>query len=295
MDDITRTILILMALIAACILYIVGIRNIDLQSGKRYGVFSITLMLCLNFFSCDPSQPKDPVNSVETEAESKRIVKLNSFSQWKKFKALWKKLDRVEPTGERRSYWTEYNGALDNKKREAFLKELAGTIKNLKTAKTKTLISPMEIEFLENVCRKRIEYLSLHVPSHVMIMHYMPTPIVNRVDNNIMDLERRIDTLIDLKKRKVINKRESRKILANIQKDARVVAIEQLFQKGRVFRYKRDGAGLPVQLNKEIKRIKKKKDQSKEYQKYYTTLLLAVKAAKEMVPSFNELIADLEK
>jgi hypothetical protein len=222
-----------MASLTASVMLIIGLRNIHIDQRKRHGLFMTALFIALTLSGCSinprttnqVSQTPAPTNK-NTNAQQPtagKIAALNNTTEWKNFKIFWQRLDNIAPTANSNNnsgsanYYGEYYNALSQADGYALRQELKTPIANLQTLSAQNLITPLEIEVLNNICSSRIDYMTNYLAS--MVTRMMPPPIATDRDYAIKDLEKKIDVLLELRDNKIISTSELQLALANIQED----------------------------------------------------------------------------
>ncbi len=223
-----QTIVIMLAIAIAYILFIFGIRRIKLSKVSRYNLFLGTLFLMLGFLSLNKlSYAQEDKSSVSRQPEkkpqlrsSRRIAILNNTPEWKNFKAFWKKLDQIKPKKSRPDIMEVYSNSISREQRDSLKEELQNMILNLEKLERRK-ISQLEINAIEQICENRID--SFGVPLSMMTRMFIPVLIAK--DNLLNDLELKIDKLLELKKERLISKEEFQHALLNIQVDIKAFCV----------------------------------------------------------------------
>ena len=320
MEKLINTIVIASATLSAFILYLVGIRKLEANKNKKYGLFMTTLLIVLGLTVNDAvshSIPKTDVSiktSIVGKRESYRISRLRRTQEWKKFKKFWKNLDQISPKKKVDSTkpinYGEYFGSIKIDKAKSLRKELTELVEGLKKLEKKKKMKSIEIKLLRRVCQERIMYMSTGFTS--MVVRMMPPPVLLDKEKTIMSLERSIDTLIKLRKNKKISKKTFKQAITNIQKDINAFSILDILYNsyGQFYGYvdfkginPRDNIKKYIEaFEKHYSDFQTKKKQGKVKEKYYKNIEAKYKKSKKEIeeikkisPSFNLLVVDLEK
>lgn len=334
MENVIRFIIVASALLTAMILLFLDIRELGTKNGK-HGLFITTLLAALSITGCNVSPKVDsPADSANFQAgqtvqdnkagtqneavQSERLARLSETQEWSKFKAFWKKLDQVEPKKkEDNAYIGEYYGSITYDESENLRAELENLIAGLKKLKRKKMISSLEVELLDKICRKRIDYLYSGLQS--MTSRMMPPPLLTDKENSISDLERHIDVLVELKKNGKINSEEFQQALSIVKEDIKLFSIldtlsesylgyyslplaairEEEGKTGRVENivekiiagFEKDYAGFQAKAET----AQQAADTQKDIAAKYAETKKAIDKLKNVFPSLTELVSDLEK
>src|SRR3989339_834401 len=191
------------------------------QKDKRKGVLAI-LLIGLFFKneagSLDQQQAEEGEVEVKSETKKDRLVELGKTKEWQEFKRFWKELDIILPR--------EY----DNNNIRYFmvinLDKMNELIKHLETLKLSLsglpdyLISSEEIDLLANFCQTRIDYMCFGSIDNAMTRMVMPPNLIeDNLDKNIENFERKIDVLLDLKAKGLIDQKEGEQALLNLEEN----------------------------------------------------------------------------
>ncbi len=240
MGRIIQYMIIALATLTAFVFLFFGIKRIKIQNNKSHSFFITSLLLALSLFGYDASLAAEEENAPQQAAvkenrpKSARIEELNKTQEWKNFKAFWRRLDQVEPKksekentndyfkARREKY--EYTHSIEINDAERFRTELAVLTNSLKNLEKDKKITEEEIELLKRVCNERIDYMSGKLLGRIMLSRAIPPPSRLQEDESIIDLEKKIDTLNELKKKGKIDTEESKQALAKIRDDIEILA-----------------------------------------------------------------------
>ncbi|MFH0952419.1 MAG: hypothetical protein V1838_04510 [Patescibacteria group bacterium] len=237
MEKVLNTIITLTASIVASILVIIGVRKLKIKEYKKYGLFMSTLLIALTLSGCDLLKKTDKTKTTTNQHEaaqqiienqSNRIKVLDSKQEWKYFKTFWQKLDYINPKEEAGddayTFLGEYFNAITQEQAELYKGELTTLISGLQGMMQEELIlSDTEIDLIEKICVERINYMSSGFSS--MMMRMMPAITITDKENSIKDLELKIDTLIELQNKGIINGDEFTQALRIIWQDIELFSI----------------------------------------------------------------------
>lgn len=237
MISLIRVIIIALAILTALVLMFFGIRELRTTRG-RHGLFITTLLAALGMAGCGghtqarPAAEK-PVTGTGQAVEvagsgaserSEQMAELAKTKQWADFKAFWLKLDRVRPTKEgEEAFVGEYYGSLTYEVAQGLREELGAMVGGLRKPGMKKLIGDLEIDLLEAVCNKRINYLEYGLQS--MMTRMMPPPMTTEKEDMIRDLERHIDVLVELRESGSISTYEYETALAIVEEDIKMYSV----------------------------------------------------------------------
>lgn len=312
-----QTVVIMLAIAIAYILFIFGIRQIKLSKVNRYNLFLGTLFLMLGFLSLnklshaqeDKSSASEQPEKTQQLRSSQRITILNNTPEWKNFKAFWKKLDQIKPKEKGPDKMGVYRNSISQEQFASLEKELQNAISNLKRLERGD-ISQLEIDLIEQICKSRIDCFSWGLSP----LTRMLIPMVETEESLLNDLELKIDKLLELKKKRLINKEEFQQALLNIQDDIRAFCtldtIRQRYPQslGIFLMTSKYPSGLIDASISEFEKnyaeylVKKKEGKiSKEEESYYKDIdqkyletKQALEELKTALPGLNELVTDLE-
>jgi hypothetical protein len=306
-----QTVVIVFAIAIAYILFGFGIRQVKVSKTHRYNLFISTLFLVLGLLSLgrlsyaqqqniSPSGEQENIQQLQL---SQRIKTLSDTQEWKDFKASWKKLDQIKSRG------THYGNAMPEEQYDSFKKELRRKIWDLKKIQGEN-ISSLEINLLERICIDRIDYLMWGT---MPLTRAVEPPIVHTKRAIIGALEVKIDKLLELKKKRIINNKEFRQALLNIQADIKtfctVDTLYQNYQGSFGFREfpitPQSGQSIEDWYISQLERdyakwVSMKKNKISEQEKPgrldqdYIQTKQALEKLKVALPGLNELVADLE-
>jgi len=237
MDKIYNIIIIATASIIASILVMIGFRKLKVNKYKKYGLFMSTLIIALTLSGCSLLEKTDKTNTnvkqdkatpQTVEYKSDRLKSLNNTSEWKNFKAFWQRLDYINPPEKigdsANDYLGEYSNAITQEQAELFKSELTELINKLRGMKQEEFIlSNTEIDLLEKICAERINYMSYGFSS--MMMRMIPPITMTDKENSIKDLERKIDTLVELQGKGIVSSDEFTQALRLIWQDIELFSI----------------------------------------------------------------------
>ncbi|MBU0707221.1 hypothetical protein KKG41_02505 [Patescibacteria group bacterium] len=316
MDKALNTIIIATATVIAWVLFIIGIRKLKVKKYRKYGLFMSTILIVLGLSGCDIISDKitsENNNSIQnTEYLPDRIQKLNKQIEWTNFVTFWQKLDFIKPNEGKDEFdlFGEYYSAITTEDRENFLNKLAVLIESLKNMEMdEILITDIEIDLLENICQTRIEYMSSGFTS--LLMRMMPPTTITDKENSIMDLERKIDTLIELRTDGKINEAEYQDALGIIKEDIEMYSITDTISTNYIYYYSSNLYSASANRTSE--------DHINEFEDHYATYLLnkvdansntyypedldkkyletkkTIEEIKVALPNLNELVEDLTR
>jgi hypothetical protein len=314
MTTIVRAIIIALAMLTAMVLVFFGIRELRTGLG-RHGLFVTTLLAALSIAGCNGhkdvrSAADQPVTGAEpagqdvamdAPATSGAMAELAVTKQWADFKALWKKLDQVNPTvqGDESSYLGEYQGALTYEEAQALHEELGRVIGALRKPGMNKLIGDIEIDLLESICTKRIDYLQYGLQS--MMTRMVQPPMMIDKEHSIRELERHIDVLVELKASGKISDDEFDAAFAIVVDDIQKFAILDALT-GAMGYYQplypileeRTESLITAFENDYDAFHKKSGDKDKELAALYEKAKTAIDELKLVLPYIAELVSDLE-
>lgn len=220
-----QTIVIILAIAIAYILFICGIRRIKLSKVNRYNLFLSTLFLMLGFLS--PSCAQEDKSSVSRQPEktqqlrsSRRITILNNTPEWKNFKMFWEKLNLIEPKQKGPDRMGIYNNLMSPEQLGNLKEELQSVISNLKKLEREE-ISKIEIGLIELICESRIDFFGFPLSMTTRMFN----PVLGAKDNLLNDLELKIDKLLELKNKGLVHKEEFSQALLNILVDIKAFCV----------------------------------------------------------------------
>jgi hypothetical protein len=231
-----RTLVILLAMLAASVLLFLGIRELRTTRG-RHGLFLTTLLAALGMAGCggnqrvnvahvpepDPNPTLVPV-SPEDPTTSPQMAGLAMTQQWADFKELWKKLDRIRPTKEGdEAFMGDYYGALTYELAQGYREELDKAIEALRSPGMKKHVGDLELDLLQTITHKRINYLEYGLQS--MMTRMVQPPMVMDKEDSIRDLERHIDVLVELREAGKISTHEFEDALDIVEDDIKAYAV----------------------------------------------------------------------
>lgn len=340
MKQAVNIIIVSIASFLAGLLVFLGIRKVNISKNKKYGLFVSALLIALSLAGCDMFSQKTktktipqkfPLKQLESQTAqneieqfetepSDRIVELNKFQEWKKFKTFWKKLDNIVPTKEESGssnsdgfeYYGRYYGSLGFEEAENLQNQLDELVIDLRKIEN-DCIYPLEIDLLEKICNERINYMSNGFTS--MSARMMPSRTLINRENSIKELENKIDILIDLQKSGKIDKEESLQAVANIRQDIKDFSIIDVIYTNYNFRffyaggfYSEDGSQDMAQksiidfekhYNDYLKRKSEgqleefEEDYYKDLDEKYIETKKAIEKIKNILPNFDEIVDDL--
>jgi hypothetical protein len=240
---------ILLACLAVILAVVYGFRrsNTSRRSLGRWLTTPLFLMLAVIGCSFDKTTARagDPEDSSDDEMNGEddpiRVKELNKTSEWLSFKALWKNLDLVEPSkknGDAIYLMYQYTDRDDyqelNRQSDSLTKLVDVLEPRLYKLSDKGLIDSVEVELLCNACRSRIEYI--FVGFHSMLTRMMPPPGQVEKESNIVELEKRIDLLLELRKKGRVNEEELNLAVENIKGDIRLYGALDVLTSGLGYR-----------------------------------------------------------
>ncbi len=308
MHKIIEHIIIFLAILAAGLLFVFGIRKLNLKKSKKYGIFFTTLMLILGI-SCQNGQGKNRKNSqiklnMVNEMKINR-TKLFKSNEWQFFKKYWQKLDSIVANEKNNSIGIgPYTNKLSTDEIKEYQKDLSQVFTYLETLIKKELISKEEGHLFQAISSLRLQYITSGFFS--MLSHKMPAPMTITKENSIKDLEKKIDLLVVLRKKGDVKQAEFKKAFANIQKEIKNFSLYYLI--GSHFFY-----DIPVEFKlgnademlsnfKKSYEVYKKRKEENESGKYSKELDEKYEKAKKLVdqlykilPGLNQLVANLEQ
>lgn len=320
-----RQAIIAIASLAALVLFLLGIRKLKIRQNRKAGLFLTTIIIVLCLLGYHQSgalaQDKNIKESSISKNDKKQIVGLVNTAEWQNFKAFWNKLDEIVPNknkGKDEKEWAylgEYTGAINSEERNELEKELKVLTSDLKRYEQKGIVNPVTFNLLERICIARLSYMAYGFNS--MIMRMMPPPSLINEENALKNLERKIDSLLFLKKKDKVDNDEFAQALTNIQEEIKAFSIlnTRNIYYGSFYssdRHDRNGtSGKSYNIEEYIASFNKdfidfqagrKKEMSAEKEKYYQELIVkyektkqALEELKPVLPLMNELIADLEQ
>ncbi len=319
-----RSIAIYLGLALAGALFALGIRDLKINRKRKYGLFISTVLMALYLLGSRYVGAVEPAKSVRestlSQQEQRQIAELVKTKEWQNFKAFWKKLDEIVPNRNKVKdekelfYLGEYTGAISSERNE-LEKELKVLASDLKRYEQKGIVNPVALNLLERICIARLSYMAYGFKS--MIMRMIPPPSLINEENALKNLERKIDSLLVLKKKDKVDNDEFTQALTNIQEEIKVFSIlnTKNIYYGTFYssdRHDRNGtSGKSYNIEEYIASFNKdfidfqarrKKEMSAEEEKYYQELIVkyektkqALEELKPVLPLMNELIADLEQ
>ena len=322
-----RTLVVLLALATASVLLFIGIRELRTSRG-RHGLFLTTLLAALGMAGCGSAKPdvREPGDEPVTDTEptlvpmppedpglSDQMAGLAKTQQWIDFKELWTRLDRVRPTKEGdESFIGEYYGALTFEAAQGLRQELDMLIDALRSPGLKKHIGDLELDLLQTVCHKRINYLEYGMQS--MMTRMVQPPMVIDREESIRDLERHIDVLLELKEAGKITGEEFETALAIVEDDVKSFAVLETLAESfqgyialpvHTILEGREGSGFSISaaesliaaFEKDYDEFQKKVqagDADKELAKQYERAREAIEELEHVLPFLAELVEHLE-
>ncbi|MBW2260794.1 MAG: hypothetical protein JRG91_02390 [Deltaproteobacteria bacterium] len=327
MFSLIRAIIIALAMLTAMVLVFLGIR--ELRTGRgRHGLFVTTLLAALAITGCSthtkvrsaadsPDVGTEQAVTIDAPVTSGRMAELAKTPPWADFKALWIKLDRVRPTKEgEEAFAGEYYGSITYEGAQGLREELVAAIDGLRKPGTKKLVGSLELELLETICQKRINYLEYGFQS--MMTRMMPPPMSTDLEASIRDLERHIDVLVELRESGKLSSDEFQTALAIVEDDVKAYSVLDVLSESYLGYYvlpfhtilaERAEAGLSVSMaesviaafEKDYAAFQEKAgtaqqgaDTSKEIAAQYEKAKEAIDELKLVLPFLSELVSDLE-
>jgi hypothetical protein len=239
MSSITHWLIVAAAFIVATVLLCLGIRRLGLDRQKCPSLFSMAIMFFLMAYGTAPAAPPGkgeaaaPTTLQATKATrvkdnstaSKLPPELASPKKWAEFKALWNKLNAVnpKPATDQPNARKSYSRTITAQQAQAWQKELAhclgmeninqvytsitrtrlnlGGAKWTGNANVKVLSVPSLV--LANIVRARVQYMQRGLP--MMTCRMAPTPSMRFKDTLLLeDIEKRIDILNVLRKKGIV-------------------------------------------------------------------------------------------
>jgi len=322
-----RTTIIFLAMLAASVLLFLGIRELRTSRG-RHGLFLTTLLAALGLAGCGgtPRATETAHDRATTEptlvpmpaddpSKSPEMVELAKTKQWADFKALWKKLDHVRPTKEGdEAFMGEYVGSLTYEVAQEMREELDQLIDALRSPSMKKHIGDMEIDLLQTITHKRINYLEYGLQS--MMTRMVQPPMMMDKEDSIRDLEKHIDVLVELREAGKISGLEFEEALAIVEDDVKAWAVLDTLSESYMGYYSlpvhtivegREGSGISVSVAESLiaaferdyddfqsKAVQAQQGTDKELAKQYEKAKEAVDELKLVLPFLSELVEDLE-
>jgi hypothetical protein len=324
MVSLIRAVIIALATLTAMVLLLLGIR--ELRTGRgRHGLFVTALLAALGMAGCnahpkvrsaaDPPEAGDahagPALQGEAQATSERMAELASTQQWADFKALWTKIDRVRPTKEgEEAFAGEYLGAVTFEVAKGLREELDRAIGELRKPALKKLVGALELELLEMICHKRINYLEYGFQS--MMTRMMPPPMMMDMERSLRDLELHIDVLVELRQAGKLSGDEYQAALAIVEDDIKMYSVLETLSKSFQGYYlqplpaileERTASGYAVGVAESIIDAfekdyaafqEKAEGESKELADQYEKAKMEIGELKIVLPHLAELVSDLE-
>lgn len=269
MNTVWHSLIVAAALVTALIMLIFGVERRLPQWLRSRGKFTAAVIFFLALFYGAAPGEIPPVAAESNNAlsgrdcrpaESHIPTELAETQKWAAFKALWRKLDAVEPNqgtkGEGsflagvRSYGTisdeqaaQWQKELANlfgyqdvsalwRARKAFIAGILGEPED--RAGRSPGLSHLGF-ILARICDNRITELSHPYP--LSLTRMVPAPARTGVSKVMLDLEQQIDVLLKLNRKGAIGDEEAIAALGNIQRDVYLSAVLKLLE---------DCAGWPV-------------------------------------------------
>ncbi len=319
-----KYIILALAILIACLIFISGIRKLSVIPLKKKSYFVTSLLLVLALFGCNfnisggNDLNKDPMDNIINKGDSKRIKELNKTQEWKEFKAFWKDLDNVKPGKDARidGFMYAYREGEDYEKKNKLVEKLRKKNKDLKDSLDilvkKGLLHPLEPTFLYEICNSRIQYIYYGKTS--MMTRMMPSPGVIEKETTMAMLEFKIDTLLNMEKKGKIDTAELKLAMDNILQEIKKANILNIFDYHKMLFYlpspflneqseKHDTIAVVdrtiLDFNNSYKEFMKKYNASKadksqkEMYERYEAIKKELDTYSEIYPQFSELIKDL--
>lgn len=324
-----RTIIVLLAMLTASVLLFLGVRELRTSRG-RHGLFLTTLLAALGMAGCGGSartaesahdrpvpEPTLVPMPAEDPSQSPQMTELAKTEQWADFKALWKKLDRVRPTKEGdEAFMGEYVGSLTYEVAQGMREELDTLIDALRSPSMKKHIGDLELDLLQTITHKRINYLEYGLQS--MMTRMVQPPMMMDKEDSIRDLEKHIDVLVELREAGKISGLEFEEALAIVEDDVKAWAVLDTLSESYQGYYSlpvhtilegREGSGFSVSAAESLiaaferdyddfqdkgVQVQQGGSTDKELAKQYEKAKEAVEELKLVLPFLSELVEDLE-
>lgn len=291
---------------------------------RRTLLLAASLSLLTNCKSTVTEKPSQNPATVQ-QKENQRAARLNTSPQWAAFKTFWQKLDAIEPTHKERNYVDsanrDYQGALSHELGEKFTKELEQYNTALLNEIESGLIplDTLELSLLYTLCQQRIQYMQMGRPSMYTRMMIDYESLMIAQENSYVKLENRIDLLLRLKEKGSVSDKEFQLALIQIQKSVEEFAILETISTNYGFtRLGRFPSLIPDSLQsipakhiydfeEHYKQYKErvKTEQQKQGKKgtsifkdidaRYNKTKEKLSQVQKIIPSLNELIANLEQ
>ena len=142
-----------------------------------------------------------------------RCSSLWNNPQWQELRRVWRKLDGYETP--RRIYG---EGCLDPELSGELRSELNGAFSELRAVSEELGLQELEIRLLEILAYDRLDLLSYG--TSVPMTRMMPPPVTDQADGLVPVIESRIDTIMELRERGLLDTEESREAFDELRTSA---------------------------------------------------------------------------
>jgi hypothetical protein len=245
-----------------------------------------------------------PSAGEETDAEHflTRTAILWSNPQWQEFRRIWRKLDQFDTPDA-----LTMGGSIEQEEVNRLRQELSVSIADLLSVSGELGLDSTDVGILTELARRRLDLLSYG--SSIYLTRMMPPPVTEQIEELLLEMEARIDTVAALREAGVITGAEMEEAFRNLRSSMDLYLLLGAVTGGNSHaytfgwdRWPEDLAGLEAHLDS---LIEAELEMIQEYQGYteeYRDSLLAefermresLEETRSRLPVIHDLLLSLE-